>query len=355
MRILFFDVDLFAAIFVKTPQPRHEFMLLAGYHKSKGDDIVLTWKVPEFHQYDKVYISAFDPDTFVDPEWLRHSNVVPILPSNKPDKLLAEAEHYPPYQIYQSWLDDRLERYPSQNKKRFIRFCAKPWKLKRGDEIHLPTEPDCVIIDEGLEEWDYDCSILSQIKHKYWLLYPQQLGDVDRWKYVLKEFNRRKMHRSTYWATWEFNRFTEWEDILEAFKADRPSSMFRIKMILSERTHDKWLELLPRAYDAVQDFRMESGKRLFVKTLNRQTFDYPTFLGQFDRYTAKDNGFKFNSMMSYILIDNVGNFDQQAIFLRNPYKHTNRKKLLKEEMVAFIERYPDVAEKLWQSYPRYYF
>ena len=110
MRIAVIDADLIS-------RKRHRFpnlacMKLSGFHKERGDDVVLKLDYDGLEDFDRVYISAVFTSTKVPVSTLMKDNVsyggtgffydkAPVLP--------AEIEHYmPDYHLYDDWVAAQL-------------------------------------------------------------------------------------------------------------------------------------------------------------------------------------------------------------------------------------------------------
>ena len=110
LKIAVIDADLVGG-------KRHRFpnlacMKISGFHKSKGDEVILKLDYKKLEQYDKVYISKVFSDTPVPDGALERNNVSyggTGFYYDKAPKLPDEIEHHmPDYHLYDSWVEARL-------------------------------------------------------------------------------------------------------------------------------------------------------------------------------------------------------------------------------------------------------
>lgn len=111
MKVAIIDADLLG-------RKKHRFPNLAcekiaGYHKAKGDEVVLLLAYEHFDLYDKVYLAKVFTDTKV-PQWvLKESNVQyggTGFFYDKAPNLEDEIEHsFPDYHLYDAWIQHMIE------------------------------------------------------------------------------------------------------------------------------------------------------------------------------------------------------------------------------------------------------
>ena len=117
MKIGIIDADL---IWKK----RHRFpnlacMKIAGYYKSKGNEVELVLDYKDVDMYDKVFISKVFTDTPVDEEILKLSHVEyggTGFFYDKAEPLPYEIEHHMPYyDLYKEWVNEKLDQGVKRN------------------------------------------------------------------------------------------------------------------------------------------------------------------------------------------------------------------------------------------------
>lgn len=358
MRIVIFDLLLSSLTFHSTPRPTMEGLLISGYHKSCGDQVLLTDEPPNFALYDRIYIIKDAPELFHDPEWLTHDNV--ILVGRYWDGMGEWKEEWdtalPDRYLYEGWAENWMKRYPTVAKDRMESFFRRPVKLKQGKNIIIPEGNDLIIIDNDMHIWDKDGKVLKEVPMRNgWLLYPIKLDG--RWKSGLDIFEARHLKRRNLWTEFDLNNSTD-EDLHEAqmLLTERPPGrMFRIKMHFEARTNSEWLEVLPRAYQTLADFRNNCGKRLWAEPHYITAFDYPRILTELKRWSAMNAGYNKNSLLDYMLFDGCRNTEKLAEFLAEPYDYIKKKKHGKNkfiELVPFMEEYPELVEIISTSYKK---
>ena len=110
MRVAIIDADLIG-------RKRHRFpnlacMKLSGFHKEKGDEVVLKTDYEDLEGYEKVYISKVFTDTKVPDAVLKLSNVSfggTGFYYDKAQALPDEVEHHmPDYHLYDMWVEEQI-------------------------------------------------------------------------------------------------------------------------------------------------------------------------------------------------------------------------------------------------------
>ena len=117
MKIGVIDADLIG-------KKRHRFpnlacMKIAGYYKSKGNEVELVLDYKDIDMYDKVFISKVFTDTPVDEEVLKLSHVEyggTGFFYDKAEPLPYEIEHHMPYyDLYKDWANEKMEQGIKRN------------------------------------------------------------------------------------------------------------------------------------------------------------------------------------------------------------------------------------------------
>ena len=94
--------------------PNLACMKIAGYFKSKGNDVELLLDYKDINKYDKVYISKVFTDTPIDQKILKLPNVKyggTGFYYDKAEPLPYEIEHCMPYyDLYAKWVNDQLNK-----------------------------------------------------------------------------------------------------------------------------------------------------------------------------------------------------------------------------------------------------
>ena len=111
MRVAVIDADLIG-------RKRHRFpnlacMKLSGFHKEKGDEVILKTDYENLEAYDKVYLSKVFTDTKVPDAVLKLANVSfggTGFYYDKAPKLPEAVEHHKPdYHLYDAWVAEQIK------------------------------------------------------------------------------------------------------------------------------------------------------------------------------------------------------------------------------------------------------
>ena len=357
MRVVIFDIKFGNYIYHSTPTPSKETLLLSGYHKERGDEVVLTDSLPNFAIYDKVYLVKQNPFLFSDPSWTQPLNIACVGKGWGGMEVWKEEwdKASPDMEIYRQWINRWTTKYPKFSEKRLRPFFQKPVKIKQGDRIVMPSEQKCLIIDDDIIEWDPKYETMKEIDVKHSLLTPLVLDG--RWKEALEYFEQRSLIRDKFWATFDINKTTE-EDLkqaLEIFKEISPSRMFRIKATVQAWSDQEWIEVLEWTYKVLEDFRMECGKRLFIEPVGHEGLMIERVIKELKRWCAKDNGYRRNSLFDYMIYDGCRDTKQIAEFLYEPYEYIAAKKHGQNkfsELIPIIKKYPEVMDIITKSYSK---
>lgn len=357
MRIVIFDLKFTNYIYHSTPSPSMETILISGYYKSKGAQVIFSDTIPDFGVYDKVYIVKDAPNLFHHPEWLSYTNVYPVgryWEGIEPTYDIDWESGMPDINIYQNWVENWIKKYPSYNPKRLNSFFRRPVKLKQGNKITAPEGDNLLIIDNDLHIWDKECKVLSELNVKSMkLLYPMILDG--RWEEALKCFSLKHIYRGDFWAEMNFEYYDEEKikEVIEIFNKYKPGRLFRIKCHVSGQSNQEWVELIPRIYKLLEDFRMDAGKRIFIEPHGIENFQFPRILQELKRWTGKDMGYTKNSLFDYMVFDGCRDVFKMAEFFQDPYDYLEKKKHGKNkfiELIPFIETYPELMDVITKSY-----
>lgn len=107
---------------------RHRFpnlacMKISGYHKKRGDNVVLKLNYTNLTEYDRVYISKVFTDTHIPEHVMTFNNVLyggTGFFYDKAPKLPDEIEHhFPDYHLYDSWVETQLAIGDKRNEYKF--------------------------------------------------------------------------------------------------------------------------------------------------------------------------------------------------------------------------------------------
>ena len=121
MRIAVIDADLIG-------RKRHRFpnlvcMKISGYHKDRGDSVILKWNYEDLDSFDKVYLAKVFTDTPVPPAILQRENLTyggtGFFYASAPP-LPEEIEHQmPDYHLYDEWVKEQLKAGKKRTEFRF--------------------------------------------------------------------------------------------------------------------------------------------------------------------------------------------------------------------------------------------
>lgn len=358
MRIVIFDVLLSTVIFHSTPRPTMPALLISGWHKSQGHQVLLTDEPPSFALYDQVYIVKDAPELFHEPEWLTYNNVSLVgkgwegMEIWNPEWETALPDRH----LYQNWAENWMKRYPTISPERMESFFRRPVKLKQGKNIVVPEGRDLLIIDDDMHIWDKDGSVLKEVPMKNgWLLYPVRMNG--RWEAGLEIFNAKHLKRRNLWFDFDFNTSPpeELKAAQDLLHSKPPGRMMRIKMHFQARSNNEWVELIPQVYQTLADFRNNCGKRIWAEPHYISHFSHPRILTELKRWTSMNAGYNKNSLLDYMLFDGCRNTEKIAEFVQDPYAYIAQKKHGKNkfvELVPFMETYPELVDIISTSYSK---
>lgn len=348
MRIAIFDLQFMNYVYHSTPSPSAIAMLASGYHKSKGDEVVLVDAPPQFEAYDRVYINKDELDLFHDPSWLLHPNVVPIgrywdgLEEYNREWETAPADIL----LYRGWVERWLDRYKKYNPDRLKHFYFKPHKLFRNGKFYPPKEEGLLILDDDLTEHEEIWDIIQEHPKQHYL-YPfilKQGQKIDFKKaFEVLGFSNFFVGKRTL----EFRGIPheeELKEILKAYDEFRPTRLLILKLILIEHNDEDWIKTLEKTISFLARFR-KVGRRVSVYPISLHEFKYPRVLQELKRWTGFNTAYNNNTCLDYILIDACRSLDRTFDFLNDPFKYleegrqgTNKLK----EIVEIIQKDPQI-------------
>lgn len=353
--ILLLDLQFLKFTYAHTPYPSTAGLLIAGYHKAQRDHVMLSSIIPNFAMYDKIYIIKDDWDLYYDPEWLKLPNVV--LVGRFWDKVMqtwnSEWELYPPDATpYTTWADNWLALYPSTKIERMEYMYYTPVLLKQGNRITAPEGDTILLIDYDLHKIDPDFSTLKELNIKHIrTLHPINVTDNPKAAFSL--FKQRHMRKSL-WATMDIPMSQEkLDEIIHWWNYYRPGRTTRLKVWLEGHSENEWVENLHYIIPFLAQWRERAGKRIFVEPVDEFTCACPDLLYFLRRWTGRDMGYAYNSLLDYAIYDSLQDLKKIEELLRDPYtafekyaKTVRRRPKADrvKEIFYFIKNNPDIAE-----------
>lgn len=344
-----------------TPQASMYAMLISGWHKSQGHNVVFTDEPPNCKLYDTVYIIKDRIGVGHVNSWLTPDNVIPVGNYWERDGVEAyyntDWETTPPDNtIYWGWLDRWTTKYQKYNKQRLEHFYRTPIKIKQKDKIVWPSGSNLFILDNDMEQWDPEFEgFLQQSIIGGRLAYPIKIDG--RWETTLEFLAGRQLEREYLFVDLYFENYTD-EDFKEAaaiwakYKLGR---MIRLRLNVECYTNEEWVAAIPRIYKALAEFRMQGKKMLRVQPFTIEAFDYPRILTEMKRWTGRSIGYAKNSLFDYIVFDGIRNTNLISLFFTDPYSYIQKKKFGSnklEEVLNFAEAYPDLFYVITESYTK---
>ena len=349
LRIGLFDLQFLKYMNLSTPYPSTAGLLVAGYHKTQRDKVVLLDKVPNFSLYDIVYIIKDDWDLYHDPEWLRHKNVKLIgryWDSSISTWESAWLETPPDMQPYQKWAETWLKRYPFYKKQRIAHFWYKPVLLNTGTKILNPDDFEVLLIDYNLHELDNDYTILKELHSPYIkMLHP--LNVTHNTELAFEFLKQPNIPRGSLWITIDANAEpVEMQRMIDTWNKFRLGRMVRIKVWIEAHNDEDWEKELRMIIPFLANWREQAGKRIYVEPVDIFTYSHPAILIALRRWTGKDMGYAYNSLLDYLIYDSIQNNDKIIQFLQEPYEYIETKQRGYNKMadlVKFIEEEPELS------------
>ena len=360
-QIVIFDLNFMTYTYHSTPQASMYAMLISGWHKSRGDNVIFSDEPPNYSLYDIVYIIKDRIGVEHVNSWLIPENVVPVGNFWERDGIEAfynkEWETTPPDNtIYWGWMDRWTERYKKYNKRRLEHFYRTPVKIKQKDKIVWPQGAGYLILDNDIRDWDPAfLEFMEQDLKQIRFAYPIPVDG--RWREVmefltLKQANREFLFLDMNYENYIDEDFIEAADIWTEFKLGR---MVRLHLNVELHTQEQWLEAIPRIYGVLGDFRMKGKKMVRVQPFNIDSFSHPRILKELKRWSGRSIGYAKNSLFDYILFDSIRDTKLIEFFLRDPYGYLEKGRFGVNKLgdvVKFAEEFPDLMYCISKSYPQ---
>lgn len=347
-RILLFDLQFLKYTRLHTPFPSTAGVLVAGYHKSIGDKVLLSDTVPNFSMYDTVYIIKDDWDLYYDPEWLRNGNVVLIgkfWPSGL-SEWKEEWENYPPdIRPYATWAEGWLKKYPRVKRDRLAHFFHQPILIKNNKRIYQPDIPNALILDYEPHKIDEDYQTLRELNiDSIKFLHP-----IDISYNTPEALKLLKQKNITGQKTAKIDVHTpqkELSAIITLWKEMKMSRLVRLKSWITASNDEEWDELILHTLQFLEQWREGAGKRIFIEPVDEYSYSYPGMLYFLRRWTGKDMGYAYNSLLDYAIYDTLHSVERIENFLIDPdAEMTRMKKDWRSKKVYHIEEMIECAEK----------
>lgn len=344
-----------------TPQASMYTMLISGWHKSRGDNVIFTDEPPNYSLYDIVYLIKDRIGVQHVNSWLIPDNAVPVGDYWAEDGIEAfynkEWETTPPDNtIYWPWLDRWTEKYAKYNKSRLEHFYRTPVKIKQKEKIIWPQGEDYLILDNDMRDWDPKFEeFMEQDLKKVRFAYPIPVDG--RWREVLtfltlKQASREYLFLDMFYENYTDKDFEEASDIWAEFALGR---MVRVHLNVKLSNQEEWEKAIPRIYEALAQFRMKGKKMVRVQPFNIDTFSHSRILTEMKRWTGRNMGYAKNSLFDYILFDSMRDTKLIEQFLRDPYQYLEQGRYGVNklgEVVSFAEEFPDLLKCIAKSYPK---
>lgn len=345
-RICIFDLEFMQYLYQSRARPGMYPMLISSFYREKGYEVVFTTEIPNFTNYEIVFINRDAPDLWYDPDWLTNANVK-LTGAYWPSDLIyydLEWEFVnPDITIFHNWVENRLKKYPSLKKNRFNEFYKTPFKMIRGKRIVEPEGSNLLIIDDNLQLFEGVIDILKYANiTNTSLSYNLFITKENVWE-VFDFLNMKTISRDN--LTVDILEQTEdgLQEIMDAWNSYRMGRTVRLKYHLVAQTQEEWEKKIIYACNMAQNFKIQTGKRVYMEPHDRESFKYPLTLTFLKRWTGKDMGFAKNSLIDYWIYDVCKTYEAIEDFLENP-KETKKSSL--ETLVNFLEEYYDKNPEL---------
>lgn len=303
-RVALFDLQFLKYTKFHTPIPSTAGLIVAGYHKAQGDKVVLLDKTPKFKTYDIVYIIKDDWDLYHDTAWLRHDNI--RLVGRFWDAALTtwdkEWESYPPDMTpYRNWAELWLKKYPFYKAARIDHFWYRPVLLKVGNKILNPEGDFILLIDYDLHTIDDEYEVLSTLNIKALrMLHPL---DITYNTEAAFEFLKQSNVRRNLWTTFDKEIPEEEMDrLINIWNKYRLGRTIRMKIWIDDTVRG-WDAEIERTLDLLSRWREEAGKRIYIEPVDQFSYKYPFLLTELRRWSGKDMGYAYNSLLDYMIYD----------------------------------------------------
>lgn len=343
--------------YVNTLVPSTTVALISGFHKVKGDTVVLLRPnlLHEPQDFDKAYIvNDTRHDYQILDTWKQYPRVELFGRFYERKGLIhpnEEWEKYPPdFEIYHPFIDYWRNRYPSYNLTRLEKFFMVPFKMKRGGDIFYPSFDSPVIIDYDIDKWDPDFIHLSSIEVKN-IQFNNPLPVGHNMEGAIELFKLMTIARKHFWAEIEMDLNRPDEDYIQMAKeCAEIGRMFRIKAWAEAENDEEWQKMLIKVYKMLAAFRMLATKRVYFEPINYKSgkTNFPLII-QFAKRWCGKSGFTKNSLWDYVLYDGLQTIDKITSFLMKPEEcsKTNPKA---RALYEFTKNYPELTYAISQSF-----
>lgn len=350
-KIAIFDIKFALYNPFSTPFPSLETMAISGYHKAKGDNVVLATDEPNFLTYDKVYIVKDCDGLYHDPEWLAKSNV--ILAGkywNGLETTDLEWYRYPlDIMIYRNWIQNRIDNYKNFNAARAKMFFLEPVLLEIDGEWELDFSGQNILIcDRDIVKKDPNLEKLNQLNIAGgMLLYPLEIT-AQSVETVCKFIKATKgiISRERLWGIiYGIPSIADQEELIRVWNKYKIGRLFQWKLEYRPETEQEWMDSIEPVIDMAYRFKEHAGKRIFIYPMFYEASPYPYFFQQLKRWTGAKSVFAKNNLLDYLISNTISNHKQIAQFIVDPidYMSKVKSKKLKEAMQLLID-HPEYLE-----------
>lgn len=357
-KIAIFDIKFAQYNPFSTPFPSLETIAISGYHKSKGDSVVLATDEPNFASYDTVYIVKDSDGLYHDPEWLLIKNVV--LVGKYWNGIEVKDNKWYDYpldiMIYRRWIEHRIATYKNFNASRAKMFYHEPVLLEHRGKWTLEHSGDKILIcDRDLVKKDPDFKKLNQLNIKSgMLLYPLTIT-VDSVNLVCKFIKDTKnvLSRERLWGTiYGIPSKEEQQVMIDAWNKYKVGRLFQWKLEFSPGSQEEWIDSITPIIELAYNFKEQAGKRMFIYPMYYETSPYPYFFQQLKRWTGSKAVFAKNNLLDYLISNTIATHRQMAEFIYNPVDYMSKvdSKKLKEAMQFLID-YPEYLDVVSRPMP----
>lgn len=355
-RIAILDLNFMTYTYHSTPQASMYAMLISGWHKSKGDAVSFFDKVPDFKQYDLVYLIKDRRGLPHVPTWLAEESSVPVGRMWKEDGVEpfynTEWELAPPDNtIYWGWLEEHGRKYPKYNKERLSHFYLTPHKVQRKGKLYFPTENGAFIIDDNIHEWDPDFSLfMSEPIISLRFAYPILLDG--RWEGALKFVDGPQVSRTSLKLEMNYESYSR-EDVISAIEEWNKynfTRMVRVQMHVQGNSEEEWDEIIENLYWILERFRVDGKKMIRVNPYNIESYSCPGVLKELKRWAGTSTGFKNNSLFDYFVFNSCRSAENMMLLLKDPYSYRKFGTNKTSDFIRFAEEKPHLLKIISKSY-----
>lgn len=341
MNVAIVDVKIETYIYHTTPFPNRLACMISGYHKSKGDSVVLSEKPISGYLN---YIVADDPyrELYVPPELLSQPNTYTVGRSFDNPYYNEEWELYPPdLSIYLHFYENWLAKYPKYNPTRLTSYTLTPYKVQRGDTFYSPMS-DCLILDRAsipvLE------AIVEEPSTNLIFAEPPMIDSLEMFDALLTTIQKRHFRAGDMKMEIEWGDFAKENEaaLQEIWNKYRLGRMYVIRLRVDVSKYDSPADIR-EVYEFVGRWREVCGKRIGVYPVNYDA-EYRLWT-EFKRWTNGRAGFNKNSLVDYIMYDGTRDLEDLAAFLKNPYEYKKKKRMGSNKLWRVIELFESADEE----------